>query len=205
MDNFWHFAALPVKSHDNPLLLLPATAVSLRSLASWNDINLYTRPLMLLVTRIHERWNIKDKWGDHTATSFPLPRRKGQTHWLCPAPHCHSPAVGNVCKDSLSPLWHSGCSGDSMMGLLSLWRSSKRRFPWVLFQWTQMVSRHWRFLKVAKRKKKKTVLETLWSHSLVTSVKDAQQVGKVFVKVLAASAGDEKTLMKFCCYAVVFF
>lgn len=100
-------------------------------------------------------WNIKDKWGDHTATSFPFPAAKGQSHWLCPAPHCHSPAVGNVCRDSLLPLWHSGCSGDSMMRLLSPWRSSKRRFPRVLFQWTQLVSRHWRFLKLAKKKKKK--------------------------------------------------
>lgn len=34
------------------------------------------------------------------------------------------------------------------------------------------------------------ILETLCSGSLATGVKDAQQVGKVLVKVRAASAGD---------------
>lgn len=107
---------------------------------------------MLLVTHIHERCNIKDKWGDHTATSVPFLAAKGQSHWLCPAPHCHSPAVGNVCKASLLPLWHSGCSDDSIMRLLSLDGGQSVVFPECYFNWVKWFLVIGVFLKLGEKK-----------------------------------------------------
>lgn len=95
---------------------------------------------------------LKDKWGDHTATSVPFLAAKGQSHWLCPAPHCHSPAVGNVCKASLLPLWHSGCSDDSIMRLLSLGGGQSVVLPECYFNWVKWFLVIGVFLKLGEKK-----------------------------------------------------